>query len=275
MYCVSFETVFFFGSVNSRRMQSDHNGSGSFGGFQVASLESVHHGSSPTHDSQIASAVARAVQPAVAAAVAAQIQSSLREPWFADLIRASVREFVSTMQSASGSSQSNLSQSSLSSSGSSMPADGSSHGAAEAVEANLLWDVPCPVCRKVPLNENAFVEHIKLITVNRNQGHNPRIKCVLRENNDHHVRLLRRFRPNQMWTDSACDFVTALRSNCNPGHKKVYVPGGTGNNKKVKKFLYECLQNVDEQHVRGSSFDVVDDGHSPGSPDWDKFDVPS
>ena len=157
---MSFETVFFFGSVNSCRMQSDHNGSGSFGGFQVASLESVHHGGSPTHDSQIASAVARAVQPAVAAVVAAQIQSSLREPWFADLIRASVREFVSTTPSASGSSQSNLSQSSISSSGSSMPAEGSSHGAAVAVEANLLWDVPCPVCRKVSLNENAFVEHI-------------------------------------------------------------------------------------------------------------------
>jgi hypothetical protein len=253
-------------------MQSDHNGSGSFGGFQVASLESVHHGSSPTHDSQIASAVARAVQPAVAAVVAAQIQSSLREPWFADLIRATVREFVLTTPSASGSSQSNLSQTSLSSSG-----DGSSHGAAVAVEANLLWDVPCPVCRKVSLNENAFVEHIKLITVNRNQGHNPKIKCVLRENNDRHVKLLKRFRGvtgNQIWSDSACDFVTALRSNCNPGHKKVYVPGGTGNNKKVRKFLLECLQ--DEQHSASCGHADVDvDGSAPGSPDWRQFDLPS
>ena len=269
-------------------MQSNHDGSGSFGGFQVASLESVHHGSSPTHDSQIASAVARAVQPAVAAAVAAQIQSSLREPWFADIIRASVREFLSSSPSASGSSQSNLSQSSLSSSGSaasgsmvqSMPAEGSCHGAAVAVEANLLWDVPCPVCSKVSLNENAFVEHIKLIAINRHQGFNPKIKCVLRENNDRHVRLLRRWSLNQCWQDSACDFVTALRSHCNPGHKKVYVPGGTGNNKKVKKFVLECLHYADVQHTAGhagharGSSDVGDDGNAPGSPDWSFFDQP-
>ena len=266
-------------------MQSDHDRNGVFGGLLVSSVESGHHGSSPTHDSQLAAAVARAVQPAVAAAVAAQIQSSLREPWFADIIRASVREFLSTTPSASGSSQSNLSQSSLSSSGSSasgsmiqsLPAAVCSNlGLSVAVEANLLWDVPCPVCCKVSLNEHAFVEHIKLIAVNRHQGYNPKIRCVLRENNDRHVRLLRRWTQHQSWQDSACDFVTALRSNCNPGHKKVYVPGGTGNNKKVKKFVLDCLQFA-EQHFAGPALGshVVGDGvDAPGSPDWNFFDQP-
>ena len=248
-------------------MQSDNEGYAS-GGCVVKSPDSSLRAAgsrTPSAFQQLImdAAIRAAVEPAVSAAVKKQIELSFREPWFAEIIRAAVRQQLMATPSGSGSSQSNLSQSSLSSAGSGgFPvAQGYGSQLAEAVasqamqaggsnlmpvrsldEANVLWDVPCPCCDFLSVNENAFVEHIKLIVSNRNQGANPKIKCVMRRNNDRHVKLLHRWTQNQVsWTDSVCEFVTELRSHCNPGSKRVYRPGGTGNNRKVKKFVAESL----------------------------------
>ena len=245
-------------------MQSDNEGYAS-GGCVVKSPGSRSQGT----QQQIVDALIRAaVDPAIAAAVKKQIEISLREPWFAEIIRAAVLQQLMASSSASGSSQSNLSQSSQSSAGCDGFAVAQANGSqlAEPVasasdamsaggsnlmpvgslaEANVLWDVPCPCCGFLSVNENAFVEHIKLIVSNRHQGANPKIKCVMRRNNERHVKLLQRWTRNQFsWTDSVCEFVTELRSNCNPGSKRVYRPGGTGNNRKVKKFVAESLSSA-------------------------------
>ena len=67
--------------------------------------------------STVAAAV-RAQMQSVAAAVRAQVQSSLQEPWFAEIIKASVQQQMMATSFGTGSSRSNLSQSSLSSAGS-------------------------------------------------------------------------------------------------------------------------------------------------------------
>ena len=121
-------------------------------------------------------------------------------------------------------------------------------------EANLYWDVPCPCCLKVSPSEAAFVEHIKLIMSNRRLGANPIIKCVMRENNNRHRQLLSRWTRELNWLDSVSEFVAEMRSNCNPGSKRVHRPGGTGNNRKIKRFISECLSAA--QHV-GDNDSVV------------------
>lgn len=246
-------------------MQSDNEGYAS-GGCAVKSPESSLRalGSrSPSGFQQlITDAVIRAAaDPAVQTTYKKHFESAFREPWFSDIIRGAVLQQLLATPSVSGSSQSNLSQSSQSSAGSgavaqvngSQLAEDVSSQAMEAggsnlmpgrslVEANVLWDVPCPCCDAIAANENAFVEHMKLIVINRIHGGNPKIRCVMRTNNDRHVKLLLRWTQNKLsWFDSVSEFVTEMRSQCNPGSKRVYRPGGTGNNRKVKKFVAECL----------------------------------
>ena len=252
-------------------MQGDNDVGGDNRSRMVAMADCCHVPVSPPH---IVSAIVKALEPVVAASVAAQMQISLREPWFADIIRVTVHQYLST--SASGSSQSHHSLSSRDSANLSQSSNGSSGSISgnsapigvvvgvlvQPLEANLLWDVPCPVCSKVLSNENVFSEHIKLIVANRTFGYNSKFKCVFRENNDHHVQLLKRWSHNQSWPDAVCDFVTALRSLLNPGHRHVYRPGGTGNNRKVRKFVQECLLFASAPPFVG------DPGHAPGHDDW-------
>lgn len=206
--------------------------------------------------------------------VRSQLKTSLQEPWFAAIIEDSILRHIQHIQgsqigtASSQSSLSQLSQSSLSSSAGSgdiaamslravapilvadvgsqtLQAEGSNPLAVGSsgvlTEANLDWDVPCPCCLKVSPNEAAFVEHIKLIVRNRHLGTNPIIKCVMRETNIRHRQLLSRWTQECSWLDSVCEFVAELRSCCNPGSKRVHRPGGTGNNRKIKKFITQCL----------------------------------
>jgi hypothetical protein len=278
------------------QMQSHNEGYAS-GGCAVkspeSSLRAVGSRSPSGFQQLITDAVIRAAaDPAVQTTYKKHLESAFREPWFADLIRGVVLPLLAT-PSDSGSSQSNLSQSSQSSAGSGAVAQDNGSQLSEAVssqaieaggsnlmpgssyvEANVLWDVPCPCCNVVAANENAFVEHMKLIVINRHNGANPKIKCVMRTNNDRHVKLLQRWTQNRLsWCDSVCEFVTEMRSNCNPGSKRVYRPGGTGNNRKVKKFVAECLSLsaiTASQHVGAAVYDHVaprytgsEMGHSP------------
>ena len=250
-------------------MQSDNEGYAS-GGCAVkspeSSLRSVGSRSPSQHQFQqlITDAVIRAVtDPLVQSTYKSHFESAFREAWFSDLIRGAVAQTLLATPSLSGSSHSNLSQSSQSSAGSgaaiavakengsplaeavsyTMEAGGSNlMPGSSLVEANVLWDVPCPCCDAIAANENAFVEHMKLIVINRIHGANPKIRCVMRTNNDRHVKLLQRWTQSGVsWLESVHEFVTEMRSNCNPGSKRAYRPGGTGNNRKVKKFVAECM----------------------------------
>jgi hypothetical protein len=234
-----------------------------------------------------------------------QLIASLQEPWFAEIIDAAISRLIQKVHvsqvglgfsqpPSSQSSLSQLSQSSLSSSTGSdeiaamslqahvpilsedvgsqtMQAEGSYSQADGA--ANLYWDVPCPCCLSVSASEAAFVEHIKLININRHLGANPNIKCVMRQASSRHRQLLSHWIQGSSWLDSVSEFVAELRSFCNPGSKKVYRPGGTGNNRKVKKFIAQLLHPA--QHVGDNDSVAARQGSVVGAPAANELEMGS
>jgi hypothetical protein len=187
-------------------------------------------GSTGLH-SDVVSSIVAAVTPAVTSAV----KASLQERWFTDMIQASVRGYLST--SSSGSSNSRESFDSLSSGVSS-----NLSSSLKELDSLCVWKVPCPVCGEGTFaNEKVFDEHLKLILKNQRRSCHQRVKCVLRPDKAAHVRLLQRWATGQEWEDQAVEFVCDLRALLTPGSKRVYRPGGTGNDVKVKAFLQECL----------------------------------
>ena len=255
-------------------------------GVIACKMQSENDGASPNH---LVTAVLKAVEPLVVSAVGAQIRCSLSEPWFSDIIRAAVQHILasgSTCHSAGTSSQSSITSSGSGASNISadqgertsglaiggQPACSGASACEPPSEANIIWDVPCPVCQFVSASEAAFVEHIKLISVNRHLGWNHKIKCVLRQNNDYHQKLLKRFVLHNEWLDAVPEFVAELRSMTNPGSKRQFRPGGTGNNRKIRRFVQECLDWVPPPVVHilpvASGEPACTLGSAPASPDW-------
>jgi len=208
------------------------------------------HSARVSHD--LVAAVVSAVRPAVTAAVNDAVRSSLQETWFSQLIQESVQKFL-VSSSSSGGSCSSSSESLVGVQGSVLVE--TACAAAAKLDSLCLWHVPCPVCgEKTFANEKVFDEHLKLIIKNISGRQRKKSKCVLLCDNDFHVRLLERWNNGQNWDGQVVDFVDSLRSLLNPGSKKVYRPGGTGNDIKVKAFIQSCLSTVPAQLSAQSCF---------------------
>lgn len=205
-------------------------------------------------------AVIEALKPAVAAAVATQIHVSLQEPWFAHIIESCVAKYMCPSSSSGGSARS-----ALTSSSSDDAAAQSQPATVGAIDMDALcsWDVPCPVCgEKQFANEKVYYEHIGLISKNRFKASNVKMKCVMRSDNPEHLALLKPYmQASQSHFDCVVDFVSEMRSLLNPGSKRVYRPGGTGNNLKVAAFINSRLQ-----HQASSASSAVANGF--GQDDW-------
>lgn len=224
---------------------------------------------SSSNNQSVINAVIEAVKPAVAAAVATQIHSSLQEPWFAHIIETCVSKYM-FLSSSGGSARS-----AMTSSSSDDPAAQSLQVQVGArtvdLDALCLWDVPCPVCgEKKFANEKVFYEHIVLIGKNRFKASNVKMKCIMRSDHPVHQALLKPYmQASPSHFDRVLDFVSEMRSHLTPGSKRVYRPGGTGNNLKVAAFINSRLQH----HATTASSAVHDefgDGNWGLCPEFDK-----
>jgi hypothetical protein len=103
------------------------------------------------------------------------------------------------------------------------------------------FDVCCPVCSAMPANEKSFYEHIKALKRNRHRIDEKDFACVLRPSNPDHYQLMSAFEPYGLsWDDRVCAYCDQLIGLLNPGSKRVYRPGGTGNNVRVRAFIRGC-----------------------------------
>jgi hypothetical protein len=192
------------------------------------------------------------MKPAVATAVATQIHASLQEPWFSNIIEACVAKFMCPSSSGDSAMTGNSQNSSSSSDNAAAAAAAAapttvaatSSGSVVDLDALCSWDVPCPVCGlNTFANEKVYYDHIGAIGKNRFKSGNVKLKCVMRSNDPHHNVLLQPYlNPRQSYYDSVLDFVNAMRALLNPGSKRVYRPGGTGNNVRVRAFINALLQ---------------------------------
>jgi hypothetical protein len=227
----------------------------------------------------VVQAVIEAVTPAVASAVVSQIHVSLQEPWFARIIEGCVAKYVCvTSSGSSGTSNNSLLSSCSGSDERQARVSAAAVHAGNVVDMDALcsWDVPCPVCgEKSFANEKVFYEHIVAIGKNRFKAlSNVKLKCAMRPNNPQHDKLLRPYMeasPHQSYYDSVTDFVNEMRSLLSPGSKRVYRPGGTGNNVKVAAFIRSrLLPDVAPPH-RDGSFAKVPPPHRDDPFDNDFF----
>jgi hypothetical protein len=209
---------------------------------------------SPSNNQIVVSAVIEALKPAVAAAVATQIHTSLQEPWFAHIIETCVSKYMFP-SSSGGSARSAMTSSSSDDAALSLQVQVG--GSTVDMDALCLWDVPCPVCgEKKFANEKVFYEHIVLIGKNRFKASNVKMKCVMRSDHPEHQQLLKPYmKASQSHFDCVLDFVSEMRSLLTPGSKRVYRPGGTGNNLKVAAFINSRLQH----HATSASSAVPDE----------------
>lgn len=127
---------------------------------------------------------------------------------------------------------------------------GSSASSLCELDALCAFEVACPVCSAVPANEKSFYEHIKSMKKNRHRVNDKEYACVLRPSHpDHHLLMSSFLSAGFVWDDCVCAFCDQLTGLLNPGSKRVYRPGGTGNNRRVRAFLQRCSMGGTVQHI--------------------------
>jgi hypothetical protein len=113
-------------------------------------------------------------------------------------------------------------------------------GEAAGFDSMCLWPLPCFICGSTDFaNEKVFYDHIKTAYDSRHQSSSAR-KCVMRQENPEHVKLIAGFMTEGMpWWDAVGTFLLAARKTLTPGAKAVY-RNGTGNHIKLQNFLHQC-----------------------------------